>query len=385
MADDTIEDQAAPETGKAKRAPPTIELEATEVSDATRPSAEAAAEASATAPAPEAASAETVSPPAAPTSRPISAWVVAPFSGAVAAALVILVGWMLGWPAVKAPPPAPQVDVATVDDLGKRVAALEGRLDKLPPPVAAAVLQKPIKDLQDDVATLRAQVDKLAAAASEMKSAPQGATAATVDLSPLNERIAKIEEAVRASAAQESEKAAKAQDDLPLRRLVAAALLDVAVRHGDPYATALATAKTLSPNPDALKPLDQFAEKGVPAPPALTRELSALVPKLSPPAEGGATTDSGIIGKLEAGAARLVRVERTDSTGNDRAAIVARVTAAAIRNDFGDARRELESLAPADRAPAQAWLDRAAARDAALAASRQFADEAMAGLARTGQ
>lgn len=385
MADDTIEDQAAPETGKAKRAPPTIELEATEVSDATRPSAEAAAEASATAYAPEAASAEAVSPTPASTSRPISAWVVAPFSGAVAAALVILVGWMLGWPAVKAPPPAPQVDVATVDDLGKRIAVLEGRLDKLPPPLAPAVLQKPIKDLQGDVANLRAQVDKLAAAGGEVKAAPPSATATTVDLSPLNERIAKIEEAVRASAAQGSEKAAKAQDDLPLRRLVAAALLDVAVRHGDPYATALATAKTLSPNPDALKPLDQFAENGVPALPALTRELSTLVPKLSPPAQGGATTGSGIIDKLEAGAARLVRVERTDSTGNDRAAIVARVTAAAIRNDFRDARRELESLSPADRAPAQAWLDRAAARDAALAASRQFADEAMAGLARTGQ
>ncbi len=42
--------------------------------------------------------------PAAPVSRPISPWVIAPASGAVAAALVIGVGWMLGWPPVQSPP-----------------------------------------------------------------------------------------------------------------------------------------------------------------------------------------------------------------------------------------------------------------------------------------
>jgi hypothetical protein len=383
MAEDTLEDQAAPDAGKVKRAPPTIDLEATEVSGATRATADAKAEAAATsAPQGEAAPAASQPPSAAPTS--ISPWVIAPFSGAVAAALVILVGWMLGWPAVQAPPAAPQVDAAVVDDLGKRVAALESKLDKVAVPLAPGVLQKPVKDLQNDVANLRAQVDKLAAAGNEMKSAAQGAGAATVDLAPLNDRITKIEEGLSASAAQGGEKAAeaKAQDDLPLRRLVAAALLDVAVRHGDPFATALATAKALAPSPDALKPLDQFAEKGVPNPPALNRELLALVSKLSPTAQEAATSGNSIVEKLQAGASKLVRIERTDSTGNDRAAIVARVTAAAIRNDFGEARRELASLSPEDRAPAQAWLDRAAARDAALAASRHFADEAMAALGK---
>jgi hypothetical protein len=56
-----------------------------------------------------------------------------------------------------------------------------------------------------------------------------------------------------------------------------------------------------------------------------------------------------------------------------------------LRNDFPDARRELASLDAAARAPAQAWLDKAAARDAALAASRQFADDTMAALAKSAQ
>ena len=39
----------------------------------------------------------------------------------------------------------------------------------------------------------------------------------------------------------------------------------------------------------------------------------------------------------------------------------------------------------ADRAPARGWLDKVTARDAALAASRQFAEETMASLAKSAQ
>jgi len=140
---------------------------------------------------------------------------------------------------------------------------------------------------------------------------------------------------------------------MPLRRVVAAALLDVSVRQGDPYAAPLAAAKSLAANPDALKPLDSFAATGVPHPAALSRELLALVPKLSPRAEEDSAAGSGLVDRLQAGAAKLVRIERTDQAGNDRGAIVARATAAALRNDFAVARRELNMLAPADRAAAQ--------------------------------
>ena len=71
--------------------------------------------------------------------------------------------------------------------------------------------------------------------------------------------------------------------------------------------------------------------------------------------------------------------------GNDRSAVIARVTAAALRNDYVDARRELNALAPGDRTAAQAWLDKSNERDAALAASRHFATEAMAALAKPAQ
>ncbi|MGY4381209.1 hypothetical protein ACVWZ3_008848 [Bradyrhizobium sp. i1.3.6] len=153
------------------------------------------------------------------------------------------------------------------------------------------------------------------------------------------------------------------------------------LRHGDPYESQLATARSLAAKPDMLKPLDTFASSGIPTPVALSRELLNIVPKLSPPAEAPAA-GAGIVERLQAGASKLVRIERTDGVGNDRGAIVARVTAAALRNDFAEARRELKTLPEADRAPAQAWLDKADARDAALGASRKFADDAMADLAK---
>ncbi|OAE96742.1 hypothetical protein AYJ54_36285 [Bradyrhizobium centrolobii] len=405
MADDKPEDAGlAPESGRAKRTPPTIDLEATEVSTepqemAGEPEAqptpeqaqpeEARSEEIRMEPEPEPERAEAQ---AAAAASPISPWVIAPFSGAVAAAIVIAVGWMLGWPAVQAPPAASQVTSATVDALSGRVAAVETKVGKpaADPAMAARIdaLDKSASALRSDIANLRAQSDKVASALNDVKSAPRDA-AASPDLAAINERIAQLERGIkteRAELAQQGEKIADAKtaDDKPLRHVVAAALLDVAVRHGDPYEAQLAAARSFATNPDVLKPLNVFASSGIPTPVALSRELLNIVPKLSPPAEVQ-TSSTGIVERLQAGASKLVRIERTDGVGNDRGAIVARVTAAALRNDFVEARRELKTLAEADRAPAQAWLDKADARDVALAASRKFADDAMADLAKPAQ
>jgi hypothetical protein len=401
MVDDRPENQGSPpESERPKREPPTIDLEATEVtSETAKASAAASAEAAAeAAPEPE-------PPLSQPAPAPVSPWVVAPVSGAVAAALVIGVGWMLGWPAIQpaAAPPAPQLNAAAIDGLTGRVAGLEAKIGK---PAAQAAdpaslarieaMEKSLAALRSDLATSRAQNEKLASTINDVKSAPRADGAPAPDLSGISEQIAKIESAVRAQAAEIAQQAskiadikpadAKPADDLPLRRVVAAALLDVLVRTGDPYPAALAAAKAVAPNADALKPLEPFAATGVPHAGRLSSELLTLVPKLSPVVpQDNATTGSGIVERLQAGAAKLVRIERADAVGSDRGAVVARATAAALRNDFNEARRELKTLAPADRAAAQPWLDKVDARDAALAASRQFAADAMKVLAKPAQ
>jgi hypothetical protein len=310
---------------------------------------------------------------------------------------VIAVGWALGWPTVQAPPPAVQLNAGAIDDLTTRIAGLESKASKPatpdadPAPAARMeAIEKSVAALRSELAATRGQADKLASAINDVKAAPRDASAASPDLSAVDQRIAQIE---RATKAQETEIAAiktaeakpvesKPADDVALRRVVAASLLDVSVRHGDPYAAQLAAAKVLSPDAGALKPLEAFASSGVPNAPALCRELVAIVPKLSPPAAENETTGSGVIDRLQAGAAKLVRVQRADAVGTDRGSIVARVTAAALRNDLNEARRELNTLAASDRVAAQEWLGKVDARDAALAASRKYAGDAMAALAQ---
>ncbi|MGJ5023349.1 COG4223 family protein [Bradyrhizobium oligotrophicum] len=431
-------DTAAPasDTGRPKRPPPTIDLEPTSreerpsasESAAERPTAspwsapaEALAEGSSGAASqshphaagdtePESAASETpeetvaaAEPPRAdlpppPPPRPVSPWIIAPFSGAAAAALVIGVGWMLGWPQV-VPPSAVSPQAAAVEALATRVAGLEQRIGKPDGAVTGRLeaADKAIAALRNDIAGLRAQADKTVAALNDVRAQPRDGAAPApapepVDLSSLTARIDALEQASKsqsAALAQESRKiteaaAAKPTDDAPLRRVVAATLLDVAVRHGDPYGAALTTARSLAPDAAALRPLEAFATTGVPSPAALSRELLTIVPKLSPPAPES-TTGTSILSKLSAGASSLVKVERTDGAGTDRGAVVARITAAALRNDFAEARRELKGLSPEDRAPANDWLARADARDAALSTARKFADDAMTALAKPAQ
>ena len=377
MVEDRPEDsEPSPDSGRAKRAPPTIDLEATEISGETQ-TAGAGAEPKRSLPWPSRAA--------------TSSAVVAAVSGVGAAALVIGVAWFLGWPGEVPPPTAAPQANAAIDALASRVAGIEAKLAKPPasapdPAVASRIeaLEKSYASLRGELAAVRAQSEKLAAAVNDVKSTPRESSP-PVDLSAINERIAQVERAARAQVSDMAQESTKPVDDLLLRRVVAAALLDVSVRHGDPYAAALATAKSLTADADALKPLDGFAASGVPSANALSRELLTLVPKLSPPVPENSTTASGLVDRLQAGAAKLVRIQRTDAVGNDRGAVVARITAAALRNDMAEARRELNTLAPADRAAAQPWLDKADARDAALAASRQFATEAMAALAQPRQ
>ena len=404
MVDDKPDDRGPQaDLDRPKRAPPTLDLDAIEISDETQQpdAADAALK-----PARERLS---------PLGTIMSSAIVSAVFGAGAAALVV---WTMGWPGETAPPaPAPQVNNAAVDALAARLAKVESKaaapqssnaaIDALTarvasveskaatPAVAASApdpalsaqigtLEKSVAALRDELAAMRAQSEKVAAAVNDVKSAPRE-TPPPPDLSAINERLAKIEAAAKTLSAETAQRNAAPVDDPQLRRVVAASLLDVSVRAGEPYAAALSAAKPFAANTDALKPLDSFAATGVPNTNALNRELLALLPKLSPPQENS-TTGSGIVDRLQAGAARLVRIERTDAvTGNDRNAIVSRVTAAATRNDIAEARRELKALPPADRAVAQAWIDKADAREAALAASRQFAADAMGAFTKPAQ
>jgi hypothetical protein len=336
-----------------------------------------------------------------PNARPRASWIgsaaISALAGAVAAGLVIAVVWFSGWPGEAVlPAVTSQVDHAAVDALVARVANIESKANEktatpspsTPDPAVATridALEKTIASLREELAVSRGRSERLVAAVSELKAAPRDPMPPAPDLSAINAKIAEIESTTRAQIAAAAQRDAKPADDKPLRRVVAATLLELSVRQSEPYAAALATAKALAPDPNILKPLEPFATTGVPNPNALSRELlAALLPKPAPAPEGATTTGTGIIDRLQAGAARLVRIERTDAADTtDRSAVVVRAAAAAQRNDIAGARRELNTLTGAERAAVQPGIDRLDARDAALAASHQFAVDALAALSKT--
>jgi hypothetical protein len=371
MDDNTPDDAAtSPEAGRPRREPPTIDLEASEVTSSTPSAGDKSDD-------------KQASGPSSTALRPF--WVAA-VTGAVTAGLVIAGAWALGWPGETARPVV-ETNTGAIEMLSSRVGELEGRTSKSVTPDTALAsrfdaLEKSLAATRTELEVARARSEKLTSELEAIKSAPPASvTSPPPDLTDIEGRLAEIERAVHAESERITQAASKPQDDVALRRLVVASMLDLSVRQGEPFTESLKAAKALASDPQTLKPLEDFAGSGVPNPASLCRELLTLVPKLEPPAEIP-TTGVGIVEHLKAGAAKLVRIERTDAAGTDRGAIVARVTAAALRNDVSEARRELDSLNPADRTPAQRWLDKVGERDAALAASHHFATDAMAALAK---
>lgn len=316
-------------------------------------------------------------------------------SGATAAALILTGAWLLGLsgddrtasaPAVTAVP----ADTSAADALASRLAKVEADVaaraiaPSQPAPDPAILtrvdqIETSLKSVNDALANLRGELERALAAAKDT-AARDGSAAASPDLAAIDQRFARIEAAQRSVAPL---------DDRPLRRAVAANALDLAVRQGEPFTAALAAAKAVAPDA-ALQPLEVFAGSGLPSDAALSRELIVLLPQLAPQAAkqpaAAATTGTGVFDRLQESAARLVRVERVDAaSGSQPPPATATIATAARANDVAGARRAVMDLPPPQRAPAQGWLDRVSARDAAREAARQFASGALAALGKPAQ
>lgn len=393
-----------PDTGapgeRAKRAPPTIDLDPSEVTENgggsrtqedTRSSARERSR-------PWFGSVRSSSP-----FENASSALTPALSGATAAALILTGAWLLGLSGDNRTVTAPAVTPATADTsatdaLAARLAKVEAdaaaaKTSPSPQPASdAAVLSRvdqiegSLKSIGDAIAGLRGEIERVALAVKDV--APRdGAGATTPDLSAIDQRFARIEAAQR-TLGEAAQRSVAPLDDRPLRRVVAASALDLAVRQGEPFAAALAAAKTVAPDA-ALQALDAFAASGIPSDAVLLRELLLVLPQLTPQQAkqpAAAATGSGVLDRLQESAAKLVRVERVDAaSGSQPPPAMAAVAAAARANDAAAARRALMELPAEQRVPVQAWLDKVVARDTAREAARQFAASALAALGKPAQ
>jgi hypothetical protein len=397
-----------------RRRPPTIDLTATEV-DAEKPAA--ASEPTADKPAAADAHPETGEPAS---SRPRSSFktaVAGIVAGAAGAIAVVAIGaglWFAGYlPAVLQPvsqpisPSAPPPSSAAIADISARLNKIESAIatpqqqkpvsPSQPDPAMAsrlAAAEAATKSLSDSLAALTHRTDDAAAAAqnalAQAKSASTAAdaaksaaqtTVARSDLEALAARIAALESTVKTLGDDLKHLTATA-DDRAARLAVAAEALRATVERGAPYPAELAAAKALGADQSATAPLEPFAAAGVPEARALARELATLTPALQQAAEPVAS-GSSFLGRLESNAQRLVRIAPVDAPpGDDPSSVVTRISVDAAHADIAAALADIGKLPDAAKPLAAAWVEKAQARNAAIAASRKLAADALAALSK---
>jgi hypothetical protein len=299
--------------------------------------------------------------------------------------------------ALAARPAAP--DAKTVDDLAARLARLETPRPPLSDPALASrlgALDSDLRLLSERLGPIARRNEEMAVIAGDARQRSEANTAALAEITQrltrltpptisrdeieaLAARVVALERGANALESELRRRGGVATGDHSLRLAVAAVVLRSAVERGDPFTAELKVAQMLAAEPAGLLPLEQFAGAGTPSAAALARELMALVPALL---QGPRTPrDAGFLDRLQASAEKLVRVRPVEEVpGDEPAAVVARIEVRAAQLDLAGALAELAKLPAPLRVPAQAWIAKAQAREAAVEASRKFAADAIAAL-----
>ena len=381
MADKTPD--PAEGAGSRKRPAPTIDLKATEV-----PGEPEAAPAHESAAAPEQSAAGHESGPWRwpwPTPQIDGQILVAGFAGAAVMTVALVMLWFAGMvPARYDGQAAP--DSTSIAALNERVGKVESATAKIPNDSSISehlvAADNAMKSLGIALTALNKRNDEVAAnatdartraaasekAVTELRSSVQDLSKNTsaglspADVDTVQKRLAALEQAVK-----------NATTDKAARLALGAAALRDAAASGAPFATELDQVKSLGADEMILKPLAQFTATGVPSAAALAQELRALIPALLK-ASGAQAPAGGFLERLQANAGKLVRIRPVDAPpGDDASAVLARVEIEAAHSDIDGALADVGKLDAATRAPAQAWIAKAQARQAALVAARQFA------------
>jgi hypothetical protein len=259
------------------------------------------------------------------------------------------------------------------------MATLEGALRSLEEKISVVARRTDDVDLIARDARDKAQASAAAIAELTQKMARLSSTS---ELDASVNRIAALERVTGAMQAELAKRGVGETGDRPVRLAVTASALNAAVERGDAFAAELAAAKLLAGDAAALAPLEPFAASGLPSATALGRELVALTNALAQ-TSGAPPREGGFLDRLQANAERLVRIRPLDEPpGDDPAAVLTRIEQRALQADLPGAIKELAKLPAPARAAAQAWIAKAQARLAAVAASRRFATDAFAALGK---
>ncbi len=380
------------EPDSTARRPPTIDLTATEVD--VEKTANAAEGAAATAP-PEGLSSGRLKP------QGVGAFLGA-IVGAILVAAIFAGLWFGGYvpPRETALPASTPATSASSGDLAARLDKIESAMNAQQPDTALAArvtaaetaeksqnaalaaLTGRVSDAataaQNAQAQAKTAADAASAAQTAAKSAAQGAVSHS-DLDALSGRVAALESTVKSLS--DAVHQAGSADDRVARLLVAAEALRATVERGAPYPAELAAVKSLGVDQNATAPLEPFAAAGVPRAAALAHELTVVAAGLAAGccSRGRATNRSSTASKPTRTSLFASR-QSNAPLGDDPATVVERIGVEATHADIAAALADIAKLPATAQSAAATWVQKAKARDAAIAAAGQISATALAAL-----
>jgi hypothetical protein len=288
--------------------------------------------------------------------------------GAVVMAAVLVGLWLTGVAPTHNHSPAGTGSAA--NGISAKLDAIQAELQAQSPFASRlTAVEAQAKVLSDALAELNRRLDDVAAAAKA--SVQRG------DIGALSGRIGSLEDGLKTLSERVASRPASA-NDRAARAAVAAEALRAVVERGASYQAELAAVKSLGADQTAVTPLEPFATDGLPSAAELARELSQLTPALLQ-ASGTASSGGSLIERLERSAKSLVRVTPIEAPpSNEPSAVVARLNLDVERADIADAVAQIGRLPQSAQALAEPWVQKVNARNAAIAASRRIAADALA-------
>jgi hypothetical protein len=252
--------------------------------------------------------------------------------------------------------PAPAPDLS---ELAGRVARLEDSLKALGETASAggsvtdaAALDAKVGDLEQK---LQARIDaKLA----------EGETSDSQALDDMKKEIADLNAKIGALSVAERGADKEAAATQSAASVLAFANLRAAIDSGRPYATELASLRSLAPGIGNFGALHAFAEQGIPTLAELTTSFKAASDAAIDAVPAPASQDESFVGSVLQSAKSMVKVRRIDgdATGDDPDAVLARAGAKLKQGDLVTAIQAAEGLQGAPRQALASWIDAARAR-----------------------
>jgi hypothetical protein len=281
----------------------------------------------------------------------------------------------------------PPVQASPDSDLANRVAALEAMLTPLADRIAE--LERAVRDSAIAARIAGERADKVAGLFDEAKksSAEQNSQQQQErgTLGGLADRLKMLESEQTAlhQKQEELDRAANATAGTPgkaVRAAIVAAALRSAVERDELFTVELAAARSLGLDERALASLEPFATGAVPTRNELLRGLSALLPELlrvSVPAG----RDLGYLDRLQASAVKMLNIHPVgNEPGDDPAAVIGRIEFKMAQQDIAGVVAELDKLPAPAKELAQSWRAKARARQGAIESVRLIATAALAEL-----